>query len=71
MPTILQDNIRCNRFELILQHVHLNDNSELGESTDRLHKLRPIIESLGESFHKHYPVLWKTLRQTVHPWKAN
>ncbi|CAK1554360.1 unnamed protein product [Leptosia nina] len=53
VPTILQDSIRCNRFELILQHVHLNDNSELNE-TDRLYKLRPVLESLGETFQKHY-----------------
>lgn len=54
VPKILQDSIRCNRFELILQNLHLNDNSELGVSTDRLYKLRPFLDSLGESFQKHY-----------------
>ncbi|CAG5010352.1 unnamed protein product [Parnassius apollo] len=46
VPKMLQEGIRCNRFESILQNLHLNDNSELGVSSDRLYKLRPLLDSL-------------------------
>ena len=46
-PTILSDSIRCNRFETILRHLHLNDGS------DRLAKLRPLLTLLESPFKKH------------------
>ncbi|XP_060801591.1 piggyBac transposable element-derived protein 3-like [Amyelois transitella] len=54
VPKILSDSIRCNRFEAILQHLHFNDNTFLSDSSDRLYKLRPLLDSLSESFRKHY-----------------
>lgn len=54
VPKILAGSIRCNRFEAILQNLHLNDNTHLSASSDRLYKLRPLLDSLGESFQKHY-----------------
>ena len=46
-PTILSDSNRCNRFETILRHLHLNDGS------DRLSKLRPLLTLLESPFKKH------------------
>lgn len=54
VPKILAESIRCNRFESILQDLHLNDNTLLSTSSDRLYKLRPLLDSLSESFRKHY-----------------
>ncbi|PSN46416.1 hypothetical protein C0J52_15377 [Blattella germanica] len=44
-PTILSDSIRCNLFETILRHLHLND-STLHDGSDRLFKLRPLLTFL-------------------------
>ena len=44
-PKLLMNSIRCNRFEDILHHIHLNDNSN-HDGSDRLYKLRPLLEHL-------------------------
>lgn len=54
VPKIFPESIRCNRFESILQHLHLNDNTNLSASSDRLCKLRLLLDSLNESYQKHY-----------------
>ncbi|KAF9419654.1 hypothetical protein HW555_003932 [Spodoptera exigua] len=45
VPKILAESIRCNRFEAILQNLHLNDNTHLSASSDRLYKLRPLLDT--------------------------
>lgn len=52
VPPLLAESIRCNRFEIILRHLHMNDNSKI-DASDRLYKLRPFLDNLGESFKKH------------------
>ena len=52
VPTLLSESIRCNRFELILHHLHLNDNT-LHDGSDKLFKLRPVLNMLEQSFKKH------------------
>ena len=52
-PTILSDAIRCRRCELTLRHIHLNDNSQL-EASDRLYKLRPLLDHLQNQFVEMY-----------------
>ncbi|XP_054259672.1 piggyBac transposable element-derived protein 2-like [Macrosteles quadrilineatus] len=51
-PALLSESIRCNRFEQILRFLHLNDNNNL-DTSDRLYKLRPYIDSLSNSFLHH------------------
>lgn len=55
VPPILQNSIRLNRFESFLRHVHLNDNSKMGNETerDRLYKLRPLLDHLNVVFQTH------------------
>jgi hypothetical protein len=52
VPNILCESMRLNRFELILRHFHLNDNSAI-DKNDRLCKLRPIITELNQNFRFH------------------
>lgn len=51
-PEMLQDAIRLNRFELLLRHLHFNNNNNIS-TDDRLFKLRPLIEALNNNFGKH------------------
>ncbi|KAJ8913981.1 hypothetical protein NQ315_008973 [Exocentrus adspersus] len=51
VPKILSESIRLHKFEAILKHFHLNDNSKL-DTTDRLYKLRPLIIKLNANFRK-------------------
>lgn len=51
VPKILQNSIRCNRFEQILRNIHLNDNNNIDD--DRLYKLRPLITELNNKFKMH------------------
>lgn len=48
-PTILSEAIRCNRFEEIIHNVHFNDNT-LHDGTDRLYKLRPLLDHMQKKF---------------------
>lgn len=41
-----------NRFQLILSCLHFTDNSSTG--TDRLYKIRPIVDELQKNFQQHY-----------------
>lgn len=51
-PKMLANAIRQKRFESILAHFHFNDNSKI-DVNDRIYKLRPLVDSLNESFLKH------------------
>ena len=46
------------RFELLLKYLHLNDNMKMAPkgspSYDKLHKIRPLLDSLIMSFKTHY-----------------
>lgn len=42
-----------NRFQLLLSCLHFNDNCA-ADSTDRLHKIRPIVDELQTNFQRHY-----------------
>lgn len=42
-----------NRFQLLLSCLHFSDNSTT-DSTDRLHKIRPIVDKLRTNFQQHY-----------------
>lgn len=42
-----------NRFELLLRMLHFNNN-EIADKTDRIFKIRPIIDALNVTFAKHY-----------------
>ncbi|KAH1013172.1 hypothetical protein HUJ05_012195 [Dendroctonus ponderosae] len=44
--------MRLNRFETILHHIHFNDNMQIDRS-DKLYKLRPVIDILIDRFRKH------------------
>lgn len=48
-PSILSDAMRCRRFEAILHHFHLNDNSKI-DPNDRLYKLRPMLDHFSKKF---------------------
>lgn len=52
VPTILKNSMRLNRFETILHHIHFNDNLQIDRS-DKLYKLRPVIDTLNDRFRKH------------------
>jgi hypothetical protein len=52
VPIILCESMRLNRFEQILRHFHMNDNSAI-DKNDRLYKLRPIITELNQNFRYH------------------
>lgn len=52
VPTLLLQSIRCNRFERIQRNLHLNDNTK-HDASDKLFKLRPLLDMLGTSFKKH------------------
>ncbi|XP_044740939.1 piggyBac transposable element-derived protein 3-like [Chrysoperla carnea] len=41
------------RFETILSNIHINDNTFITNSNDKLYKVRPLIDILNEQF-KHY-----------------
>jgi hypothetical protein len=40
-----------NRFESIMSLLHFSDSSQYENSTDRLHKIRPILKKLSDNFH--------------------
>lgn len=42
-----------NRFQMLLSCFHFNDN-RAAEHTDRLYKIRPIVEMLQTNFQQHY-----------------
>ena len=44
-PSILAEAMRCNRFEIILRHIHFNDNAAI-DKEDKLYKLRPLLNHL-------------------------
>ena len=51
-----------NRFAEILSHLHVNDNLLMSrDNTDRLYKLRPLIESLNNRYVKLYDILKQVL----------
>ena len=50
--TIFKNSMRLNRFEMLLRHIHFNDNANIDRS-DRLFKIRPLLNSLNENFKKH------------------
>jgi hypothetical protein len=39
-----------NRFESIMSFLHFSDSSQYENSTDRLYKIRPILEKLADQF---------------------
>ncbi|XP_050297255.1 piggyBac transposable element-derived protein 3-like [Anthonomus grandis grandis] len=43
--------MRLNRFEVLLRHIHFNHNANIDRS-DRLYKIRPLLNSLNENFKK-------------------
>lgn len=52
VPKILSESMRLNRFELILRHFHINDNSKI-DHENKLYKLQPLIDKLDQNF-KYY-----------------
>ena len=52
IPKIFKNSMRLNRFEMLLRHIHFNDNANIDRS-DRLFKIRPLLNSLNENFKKH------------------
>lgn len=42
-----------NKFELILQKLHFSNN-ETADSSDRINKIRALIDSMNEAFEKYY-----------------
>lgn len=52
--TLISNNMRRNWFDVIMQYLHFNDNTEINESvTDRLFKVRPYLDKLWNSFLKY------------------
>jgi hypothetical protein len=49
---IMKHSIRLNRFETLLHRLHFNNNSQIDRS-DKLYKLRPVIDALNVRFRKH------------------
>jgi hypothetical protein len=47
---LIADAMTVNRFEKIRRFMHFVDNTEVEQSTDKLKKLRPILEALRTSF---------------------
>lgn len=52
------DLMTVNRFGWILSHIHFNDNTlqpkRQDDNYDRLYKIRPVIDSLSQSYKKYY-----------------
>ncbi|KDR17055.1 PiggyBac transposable element-derived protein 3 [Zootermopsis nevadensis] len=48
------------RFDSILMHLHVNDNSQMtGKKTDKLYKIRPLVTALNDNF----PNIYKGTRE--------
>lgn len=43
-----------NRFQLLLSCIHFNNNNNVADCSDRLYKIRPLIEKLQSNFQAHY-----------------
>ncbi|KAH1009022.1 hypothetical protein HUJ04_001451, partial [Dendroctonus ponderosae] len=52
VPIKLKNSMLLNRFETILHHICFNDNMQIDRS-DKLYKLRPVIDILNDRFRKH------------------
>lgn len=52
VPPILKNSMRLNRFETLLHHLHFNNNLQIDRS-DKLFKIRPVIDALNATFRKH------------------
>lgn len=52
VPKVLSESMRLNRFEMILRHIHLNDNNKI-DKENKLYKLQPLIDKLNENFKKY------------------
>ena len=48
-PSIFAEAMRCNRFEIILHHIHFNENVAI-DKEDRLYKLRLLLSHLSQKF---------------------
>jgi hypothetical protein len=55
---VVADRFTRDRFKKIKKYLHLADNNELvdckASSSDRLHKVRPLVEALVQNFQKRY-----------------
>ena len=48
-PSIFAEAMRCNKFEIILHHIHFNENVAI-DKEDRLYKLRLLLSHLSQKF---------------------
>lgn len=52
---LVTDTMSRNRFEIILNNLHVNDTSAMPKGcTDKLYKLRPLIDTMNKQFQKLY-----------------
>lgn len=52
IPDILRKSMRLNRYEMLLRHLHFNDNAKI-DRNDKLYKIRPLLEALNRNFKNH------------------
>ena len=51
--TFVRNHITRDRFQLLLKHVHFNDNEQVGQQ-NKLHKIQPLLDKLCENFRSVY-----------------
>lgn len=52
---IVSNAMSRNRFDAILSNIHVNDNAQIPvNNTDKLYKIRPMIDTLNETFSRYY-----------------
>jgi hypothetical protein len=43
-----------NRYQIIHQYLHFNDNTAIGKNKDQLYKIRPILDTVVNNFKSNY-----------------
>jgi len=68
---VFQNVMKRDRYLLILRFLHMVDNDDLRGTTDRLFKIRPLIDDLSEKFQKFYtPTQDLALDESLLLWKG-
>jgi hypothetical protein len=68
---IFRELLTRNRFEHIWKAWHFSDNEEVSGTTDRLYKIRPVLEYLVEKFQNVYkPKQELSLDEAMIPWRG-
>lgn len=64
--TLVTEAMRRRRFEEILHHIHLNDNTNINE--DKFYKVRPLFDFLNDSFKQIAPSATLSIDESIIPY---